>query len=300
VLELRDEPVGDPGPGEVLLEVRAAAVNPIDWKLYSGMFGTDASKLPMRLGFEAAGVVLATGPEAAGPAGPVAPGDEVIGFHVDGAYAARIVAPAGSCVPRPETLSWAEASGLMLVGATAVHALTVAAVTEGDTVLIHSASGGVGLMAVQLAKLRGARVIGTGGERSHERLLELGAEPVIYGEGLADRVRALAPDGVDAALDLIGNDEAVDVSLELVSDRDRIVSVAAAMRASQDGFKLIGSFPGADPGTEIRDRARLDLAHLAAEGKLRVWAQEFPLAQAADAHRASIEGHALGKIVLVP
>src|SRR6516162_4967587 len=226
VLAVVEEPVGEPGPGEARIEVRAAGVNPIDFKAYSGAFGTDPARLPIRLGAEAAGVVTAVGPDAAGPAGPVAVGDEVIAFRAPGAYAAELVVPAQAVVPKPATLDWAQASGLMLTGVTAWHALTVTDVHAGDTVLIHGASGGVGVVAVQLAAIRGASVIGTASPARHDFLRELGVIPVAYGPGLADRVRAAAPGGVDAALDLVGTDEAMEVSLGLVADRDRIVTIA--------------------------------------------------------------------------
>jgi NADPH2:quinone reductase len=188
----------------------------------------------------------------------------------------------------------------MLTGATAVHTLTATGVSEGETVLVHGAAGGVGRMVVQLASIRGARVIGTASERNHERLRALGAEPVTYGDGLADRVRELAPDGVDAAIDTVGTDEAVDVSLALVGDRSRIATIAAFGRAQDAGIKALGGGPGADPGDEIRDRARLELVRLADEGKLTVEARSYPLAEVAAAHRASIDGHADAKLVLVP
>jgi NADPH2:quinone reductase len=301
VLTVTDQPSADPGPGEARIEVRAAGVNPVDYKAYSGAFGTDPAQLPMRLGAEAAGLVTAAGPGAAGPAGPVRPGDEVIAFRASGAYAAELVLPASALVPKPPALSWAQAGGLMLTGATAWHALAAADVRRGDTVLIHGAAGGVGLMAVQLAAVRGAAVVATASPPRHELLRELGARPVSYGPGLADRVRAAAPGGIDAALDLVGTDEAVDVSLELVADRGRIVTIAAFGRGLAEGIRVIGGGPGADPGTEIRDRARTELARLAGDGALRVFvAQTFPLAEAAAAHRAIMTGHVAGKIVLIP
>jgi NADPH:quinone reductase len=295
-----DEQLGEPGPGEVLLRIRAAGVNPVDHKLYSGDFGSDPSRLPMRLGFEASGVVLAVGTDAVGPAGPVAVGDEVIAFRVTGAYAEQLLTPATSLVPRPSTLSAEEAAGLMLTGATAVHALKATSVGAGDTVLIHAAAGGVGLMAVQIAVADGARVIGTASESRHEALRALGAEPVSYGPGLADRVRKLAPDGVDAAIDAAGTDEAIDTSLELVADRTRIATIAAASRGIKERILVLGGGPGADPGTEIRDAARLDLVGLVRAGQLRVIvAQTFDLVDAAAAHRASLTNHSAGKLILV-
>jgi NADPH2:quinone reductase len=307
VLSVIDEPAGEPGPGQARIEVRAAGVNPVDYKVYSGRMGADPARLPLRLGSEASGVVTAVGEGAVGPAGPVSAGDEVIAFRAPGAYAAELVVPAQALVPKPPALDWAQASGLMLTGATAWHALAVTEVHEGDTVLIHGASGGVGTMAVQLAVGRGARVIGTASPARHEFLRQLGATPVAYGDGLADRVRDVAvkgageAGGVDAALDLVGTDEATDVSMELVADRARIVTIAASRRAFDLGFKVIGGAPGADPGTEIRAAARLDLVRLVSEGKLRVFVtRTFGLAEAADAHRLIMEGHVSGKIALIP
>jgi NADPH:quinone reductase len=159
----------------------------------------------------------------------------------------------------------------------------------------------VGLMAVQLATGRGAVPVATASPAKHGFLRDLGAVPVAYGPGRAGRVRAAVPGGVDAALDLIGTDEAVDVSLELVADRARIATIAAPAHGREVGIKVLGGAPGADPGTQIRDAARLELARLAQDRALRVFVtQTFPLAQAADAHRASMDGHTTGKIVLIP
>ena len=301
VLSVVDQPAGEPGPGQALIQVRAAGVNPIDWKQYSGLMGADPARLPMRLGAEASGVVTAAGPDAVGPAGPVRVGDEVIAFRAPGAYAAGLVVPADALVPKLATLDWAPASGLMLTGVAAWHALVATDVHQGDTVLMHGAAGGVGIMAVQLAVRRGATVIGTARPARHEFLRELGAIPVAYGDGLAGRVRAAAPGGVDVALDLIGTGEALDVSLDLVADRARIATIVVTPRAREAGIKLLGGAPGADPGTAVRLPARLDLARLAGDGALRVFvARSYPLSQVADAHRYSMAGHATGKIVLIP
>jgi NADPH2:quinone reductase len=299
VLSVLEQAVEGPGAGEVRVAVRAAGINPVDWKLYSGLMGADVGSLPMRLGFEAAGVVTGVGSNAVGPAGPLAVGDEVIAYRVDGGYADELVIPASAVVPKPAAMSWEAAGGLMLAGATAIHALAAAGVGGGETVLVHAAAGGVGLMVVQVAVARGAHVIGTASEGNHEYLRELGAEPTTYGEGLADRVRALAPDGVDAAIDCIGTDEAVDVSLELVADRDRIVSIAAFPRGAEVGIKMIGGGPGADPGTELRNAARLQLTALVEQGKLSVRARSFALDDVAEAHREGQAGHVTGKLVLV-
>jgi NADPH:quinone reductase len=301
VLSVVEEPAAEPGPGQARITVRAAGVNPVDYKAYSGAFGADPARLPVRPGSEAAGVVNAVGPDAVGPAGPVGVGDEVIAYRAPGAYATELVAPAAALVPKPRALDWAQAAGLMLTGVTAWHTLAATGVRQGDTVLIHGGAGGVGLMAVQLATERGATAVATASPARHGFLRDLGALPVAYGPGLAERVRAAVPGGVDAAVDLAGTDEAVDVSLELVADRSRIATIAAPRRGFEAGIKVLGGAPGADPGTQIRDAARLDLAQLAADRTLRVFVtQTFPLASAADAHRSIMSGHTAGKIALIP
>ncbi|MFI1354516.1 zinc-binding alcohol dehydrogenase family protein [Streptomyces sp. NPDC020898] len=301
VLSVIDVAVPEPGPGQVRIAVRAAGVNPFDHKMYSGVFGTDPGKLPMRLGAEAAGVVTAVGAHATGPAGPVEVGDEVIAYRAPGAYAAELVVPASSVVPKPAALSWEQAGGLMVVGVTAAHVLEVIGLRKSESVLIHGAAGGVGLMAVQLAVARGATVLGTASPGKHDLLRELGAVPIAYGPGLADRVRAAAPEGVHAAADLVGTDEAVDVSVELVADRSRIATIAGFARGAQAGIKLLGGGPGADPGTDIRAAARLRLTEAAEAGRLRVLiAGSYPLHEVAAAHRQVMTGRTSGKIVLVP
>ena len=301
VLSVVDRPSPEPAAGEARVAVRAAAVNPIDYKLYSGAWGRDPNVLPRRLGAEAAGVVTAVGEGARGPAGDLAVGDEVIVYPASGGYAQEIIAPGDALVPKPTGMPWAQAAGLLLTGVTAVHALETVQLEAGETVLIHGGAGGVGLMAVQLAALRGATVLATASPRNHDLLHGFGAVPISYGPGLADRVRQAAPGGVAAALDLVGTDEAVDVSLELVADRNRIVTIAAFGRFQEAGIRAIGGGTGADPGTELRAAARLQLTELWAQGKLRVVVDRtYPLDEVADAHREIKAGHATGKIVLVP
>ncbi|SDD35484.1 quinone oxidoreductase family protein [Actinokineospora iranica] len=301
MLSVREEPVPAPGPGEATVLVRAAGVNPIDHKRYSGAFGDDPGTLPMRLGLELSGVVTAVGPDAVGPAGPVRAGDEVVGFPVSGAYASEVTTPAATLLPKPAGLGWEVAAGLLATGATALHTLAATGVASGDTVLLHGASGGVGYLAAQLAVGRGARVIGTAAESHHERLRAHGVEPVTYGAGLADRVRALVPEKTDVAIDTVGTDEAVDVSLELVADRSRIATIAAFQRGAAAGIRLLGGAPGADPGTEIRADAWRELFPLAVDGKLDVViARTFPLADTAAAHEFVAGGHAGGKVILLP
>jgi NADPH:quinone reductase len=301
VLSVIDMPIRQPHPGEVLIEVRAAGTNPVDYKQYSGMMGDNPDSLPIHPGREVAGVVTDVGDGAEGPAGAIGVGDEVVAFRIAGGYAGEVTVPASTVVPKPTTLSFEQASGMMLTGTTAVHGLALIRVGAGETVLVHGAAGGVGLMAIQLAADAGARVIGTARDGGHQLLREFGAEPVTYGPGLEERIRALAPGGVDAAFDAVGGDEALDTSLAVVPDRDRIVTAVASRRAFDAGIKVIGGAPGADPGTEIRDEARLQLVRLAEDGKLRVVvAATYPLAEAAAANRALATGHTHGKIVLIP
>ncbi|CAB4696393.1 MAG: zinc-binding dehydrogenase [Actinobacteria bacterium] len=296
VLSVTEQPLAEPSTGQARVRVHAIGVNPVETKVRSGLFGADPATLPRRLGSEAAGVVTGVGPDT----DAVAVGDEVIVFRADGAYAADLVVAVEELTPKPATLTWEQAGALMLTGTTAVHALSATAVADGETVLVHGASGGVGLMAVQLAALRGARVLATASPARHDLLRELGAEPVAYGAGLLDRLRDLAPDGIDAALDLVGTDEALDVSLALVAP-ERIATIANFSRGPGAGVRVLGGGPGADPGTEVRAAARADLARLADAGSLRVVvAATYPLEDVADAHRLIEEGHTTGKIVLVP
>lgn len=296
VLALQDIELGPPADGQVLVDVRAAGANPIDYKLYSGQMGDDPARLPLPVGLEVAGVVAAISPGAAGYTGPLTVGDEVIVTNVDGGYADQVLAQASDVGRKPANLSFEQAAGLLLAGETAWHLLTNTRVGTGDTVLIHGASGGVGLMAVQLAVARGAEVIATASPARHDQLRGYGAEPVAYGDGLADRVRAIGT--VDAALDLVGTDEALDTSVELVADRSRIATIAGFARAGDLGIAVL---TGADGGQEIRDGARPELTDLASEGKLEVSVDRvFPLAEAAEAHRYLQTGHARGKVVLVP
>jgi NADPH:quinone reductase len=300
-LSVVDVEVPDPGHGQVRVEVRASGVNRMDHKIYSGAFGDDPARLPIRLGYEVSGVVTAAADDAEGPAGPVRVGEEVIAYPIDGGYAEAVTVPASSVVPKPAELSFEQAAGLSLTGVTAYHLVEAAGVRAGDTVLVHAASGGVGLVAAQLAVGRGATVVGTASARHHDRLRRFGVLPVEYGDGLADRVRDLAPGGVDVALDTIGNDEAVDVSLALVADRRRIATIAAFDRAPEAGIRLLGNGPGADPGDDIRSRGRLVLTDLVGRGSLRVEvSRTFALTDAAQAHRLVAGGHAGGKVVLLP
>jgi NADPH:quinone reductase-like Zn-dependent oxidoreductase len=301
VLSVIESTLSPPAPGQALIEVRAAGTNPVDFKLYSGGYGNDPSQLPMPLGFEAAGIVVDVGGDAEGPCGPIRPGDEVIVYRASGAYASGLLAPASIVLAKPSAISFEEASGLMLTGVTAIHALRATGTSAGDVLVVHGAAGGVGLMAVQIAVADGVRVIGTAGQGQHELLRSLGAEPVLYGDGLLERIRAIAPKGVTAAIDLVGSDEAADVSVALVADRGRIATIAPSKRSGTLGVQSLGGGPGSDPGEEIRQLARLELIRRVEAGTLRVIvATTYPLIDAASAHRELAAGHTHGKIVLVP
>ncbi|MGB3482914.1 MAG: NADP-dependent oxidoreductase [Mycobacterium sp.] len=296
VLALQPVELPPPGAGQVLIEVRAAGTNPFDCKQYSGQMGDDPAALPMPLGSEIAGVVAQVCGPAVGYTGPLQVGDAVIATGVRGGYADQVLANVADVGHKPATLSFEEAAGLLLAGTTAWHLLANTGVCSEDTVLIHGAGGGVGQAAIQLALARGATVIGTASAARHDELRHLGAHPVTYGAGLADRVRQIGT--VTAALDLVGTDEALDVSTELVADRSRIATIAGFGRAAELG---VAALTAADGGRAVRDAARPELIRLAAAGQLTVSVDSvFPLEQAAEAHRYLRSGHAHGKVVLVP
>jgi NADPH:quinone reductase len=291
-LEIREHDPGEPGPGQVLVEVRAIGVNAWDVKSYSGSVGDDPAKLPMPLGGECAGVVLA---------GELDEGAEVIVHPVGGAYADRVLVKESSCVPKPPGLAWEQAAGLMLTGTAAAHLVAATGVGSGETVLLNGAAGGVGLYAAQLARHRGARVLGTALPADHEVLRELGVEPFDFREDVAAWVREQAPGGVDAVLDAVGAPPVLDLSLAVVKDRTRVATLIPSPAAAERGVAQLGFGEGADPGTELRAGARYDLALGVEEGWLRVVvAETFALERAADAHRAMVGDHRAGKLVLVP
>ncbi|MFF2567063.1 NADP-dependent oxidoreductase [Streptomyces sp. NPDC058084] len=278
-------------PGEVLVQVEAAGVNPVDWKLAAG--GLDpimVAHFPMIPGWDVAGVVARNGLDAT----EFAPGDEVFGYirkdcAQHGAYAERVSVPVRMLARKPRALSWAQTAGLPLAGLTALQAADRVGAGAGDTVLVHAAAGGVGSLATQLLVARGARVIGTASPANHDFLRGLGAEPVAYGSGLAERVRELAPDGVDVALDFVGG-ESVDVSVDLLRSPARLASVADHRAAALGGHYVWVRPDGAGLST---------LAALADEGRLTVFVERvLPLREAAEAWRLNSEGHTRGKLVL--
>lgn len=272
-----------PGPGRIRVAVRAAAVNPIDGKYRSGTIPVKA--LPYIPGVDVAGVVDEVGEGVTG----VAVGDEVLGSAVKGGYAEFAVLRAWTA--KPPRMSWVEAAGVPLAAETATRAYAAVAARDGATVLVNGASGGVGSAAVQLGVARGMTVIGIAGPSHHEYLAELGAVPVAYGDGLVERVRLVAPAGVDIALDLAGSGVLPEL-IELTGDPAAVVSIAD-FSAPELGAKVSG-------GSEGRSWDALGVAAaLFGRGQYRVAVQQvFPLAEAAAAQRLSATGHVRGKLVL--
>lgn len=218
VLEYGERPDPKVGPDSVLVKVRAAAVNPVDWKAREGHLQSGLEAVfPVIPGWDVSGVVVQPGIAV----DEFAVGDEVIGYVREdflsrGTFAEYVAAPVRTLARKPLSLSFEAAAGLPLAGLTAYQVLHRSLrIREGETVLVHAAAGGVGSLAVQLTRHAGARVIGTASDHNHDHVRGLGGEPVAYGEGLADRIRALAPDGVDAAFDTVGG-EALRVSAEVL------------------------------------------------------------------------------------
>jgi len=293
--------VAPPGSGEVTIRVHAAGVNPADAKHVAS--ARPGAEFPVPIGYELSGEVTAVGPDAVGGSGELTVGDEVVAFRVQGAYATDITVPARDVFAKPTTLSHAEAANLLLAGTTAAEMIQVTRVTEGETVLLHAASGAVGVSLLQQARELGVRVIGTVGpdaEYSAERVRRYGGIPVAYGDGLRERVEEAAEGApIAAAWDAVGTDEAIDVSLALVAERDRIVTIVDPERAKADGFLWIA---GARPeSARFRDIARARVLELAASGVLEVpVARTYPLAEAVDAVRFVMDGHPGGKVALLP
>jgi NADPH2:quinone reductase len=293
------EPLRAPGPGEVSIDVRAAGMNPADYKMFAAGNAGPARELPVRPGYEVAGVIAAIGEGTEIGSGGGAVGDEVLAYRVTGGYASAITLPASDVFAKPAALNFAEAANLLLAGATAAEALEVTRLARGETVLIHGGSGAVGIAATQLAVQLGARVISTASPARFDEVRRFGGEPIEYGPGLENRVRAAAPNGVDVAFDTVGTPEAVDVSLALVADRDRILTIAAFQRAQADGLRYIGGMLPASG--EYRKVVRSRLIALAADGKLVIpVARTFPLGDVVEALELLKSGHPGGKLALIP
>lgn len=285
VLELVDLPDPHPGPGDVRITVRAAGVNASDWKKRKGLMDQE---LPQTMGYEAAGVVDELGEGVA----DVAVGDRVFGFSADGTAQAEL-AVLSYYAPIPPSLDFATAAALPAAIETATRSLDQLGVADGSVLLINGASGTVGSAAVQLAVARGARVIGTASTANHDYLRSLGAEPVSYGTGLVARVAALAPEGVDAALDVAGSGVLPDL-IELAGGPERVVTIADFVGAREHGVR----FSSGDAGRAVHVLGEIGELIEAGRFALPV-AQAFPLAAVAEAHRVGEAGHVRGKLVLV-
>lgn len=292
VLEYGERPDPTVGPDSVLVKVRAAAVNPVDWKAREGYLQSGLEAVfPVVPGWDVSGVVVQPGIAV----DEFAVGDEVIGYVREdflsrGTFAEYVAAPVRTLARKPLSLSFEEAAGLPLAGLTAYQVLhRTLKVRSGETVLVHAAAGGVGSLAVQLARHTGCRVIGTASAHNHDHVRDLGGEPVEYGEGLADRLRALAPDGIDAAFDTVGGD-ALRVSAETLADGGRLASVA-----DTEVFSYGGRYAFVRPDAT-------DLTHLAELAERSIVTvhvdRVFPLEQAADAYRLNEQGRTRGKIVV--
>ncbi|MFF1530816.1 NADP-dependent oxidoreductase [Cellulomonas sp. NPDC058312] len=292
VLHVVDRPEPHVGPDTVLVKVVAAGLNPVDYKIREGYLeGLLDTTLPAVPGWDVAGVVVKPGLDTP----ELAAGDEVLAYVrkdtvSDGTLAEYVAVPVRTAAKKPAGLSFEEAAALPLAGLTALQTIRRAGVTEGQTVLVHAAAGGVGSIAVQLAVHAGARVVGTASPRNHDFLRELGAEPVAYGDGLVAAAREVAPDGFDVILDYVGG-QAIDTAAELLRPGGTVVSITDARARDELGGHYVWVRP--DP------EGLAELADLVARGTVRVEvAETFDLDHAADAYRALETGHTRGKIVV--
>ena len=290
VLKVGTEKLPEPGDGLVRVEFRAVSVNPADWKLVAGYLKKWVPlDFPVVPGSEAAGVVTAVGPAFEG----FGVGDEVIWNGLLGGYRTEAVVPADQLTPLPAGVDFEQAACIPVAGGTAYSALKQLALGAGDTVLIHGAAGGVGSAAVQIAQAFGARVIGTASEPNQEYLRELGAEPVVYGSGLADRVRSVSDDAgtVTAVLDTVGSEDSLAATAELLQGNGRAVTTVPGEQSAAAGLAAV---------QQLENRVA-EVATLAAEGQITFTvSHRMPLIEAADALDISRGGHGRGKILLLP
>jgi NADPH:quinone reductase-like Zn-dependent oxidoreductase len=287
VLEWAEAPDPHAGPGEIRIAVRAASVNPIDWKTFSGMMsGGQPLAGTGYLGFDAAGVVDEVGEGVTA----VAVGDDVFGL---GRNTQADYAVLASWAAKPPSVDWAVAAAAGVAGETAERGLRLLDAKAGDTLFVDGGAGGVGAAAVQMAVARGATVIASASQTNHDYLREIGATPVLYGQGVAARVEAAAGGPVDAVFDVAGKTPVEDL-LALVPVPSKVVTIAN-FTAGVAGVRVTGG--GAD------SRPMQALAHVAellAQNKLVLKVQTFPFHRAAEAYRISQNGHVRGKLVLIP
>jgi NADPH:quinone reductase-like Zn-dependent oxidoreductase len=292
VLEVVDVPRPVPGPGHVLVRVRATSINPGEGKIRQGaLHDRYPATFPSGEGSDLAGVVEELGDGVGG----FDVGDEVIGFtDLRAAHAELVVAPAEDLVPRPPEVPWPVAGSLYVAGTTAAATVRAVALKAGDCVVVSGAAGGVGSIAVQLARHSGAKVIGLASEPNHHWLESHGVIPVSYGDGVAERIRSAAGEVVDAFIDCVGGGY-VELALELGVEPDRIDTIADFAAIEQHGVRGEGNAAGGGAKTIA------ELAGLIADGRLEVpIARTFPLSEVRDAFREVEGGHVHGKVVLLP
>jgi NADPH:quinone reductase-like Zn-dependent oxidoreductase len=281
-----------PGPGKVLARVKAAGINPGEASIRKGLFADRwPSTFPSGQGSDFAGVVEEVGPGVRN----VAVGDEVIGFTNDRSSQAELVlVESGNLVPRPANVSWEQAGALFVAGTTAYAAVRSVALSAGDTVVVSGAAGGVGSIAVQLAKNAGAKVIGLAGDANHKWLADHGIIPVAYGDGVEDRIRAVSGGKVDAFIDTFGGGY-VELAIKLGVALNRIDTIIDFAAAAKYGVKTEGNHEAANADVLAQ------LAGLLAAGRLEIpIAKVYPLAEVRDAYRDLEQRHTRGKIVLEP
>jgi NADPH:quinone reductase-like Zn-dependent oxidoreductase len=291
VLNVVDVPTPVPGPAEVLVQVRAAGINPGEAKIRDGLMHERwPAAFPSGQGSDLAGVVAQTGAGVTG----VAAGDNVIGYTDNRASQAEYaLVNAEHLTPKPGAVPWEVAGSLFVAGATAYAAVRAVALADGDTVVVAGAAGGVGSIAVQLARQAGATVIGLAGQDNHDWLARRGVIPVAYGDGVADRISRAAPK-IDAFIDTFGADY-VQLALQLGVSPARIDTIVNFAAVGEYGVKAEGSAAGASA------TVLAELAGLIAAGRLEVpVAATFPLADVREAYRLLAHGHIRGKIVLIP
>jgi NADPH:quinone reductase-like Zn-dependent oxidoreductase len=292
VLDVVDVDKPQPGPRQLLVRVRAAGINPGEAKIRQGaLHERFPATFPSGQGSDLAGVVEQVGDAVS----EFAAGDEVIGFTDNRASQAELaLVDAENATRRPPGVPWEVAGSLFVVGATAWAAVRAVAPGAGDTVVVSGAAGGVGSLAVQLAKGSGAAVVGLASEPNHPWLREHGVVPVSYGDGVADRIRGAAPDGVDAFIDTVGGGY-VELALELGVTPERIDTIADFSAADKHGVKIDGNAVGASADVLA------ELAALIEQGELELpIAHAYPLERVRDAYRELERNHTHGKIVLTP